>query len=104
MNYGKIAYLKTLDLEQRLGGISPTAEQGFLCSEYSYDAYNRTFTNFHEIDYDGLAIRATSNVCLQSKIRINATVNELVKIKVIVNENEIGYFDQMLIVGICIVC
>ncbi len=99
MNYGKIAYLKTLDLEQRLGNISKSEDQGFVCSEYSYDTYNVNFTSLHEIDYDELKLSSSGSLCMQSKIRVESTSEEIVTVKVLAGDEEIGSFDQKLLVG-----
>lgn len=98
MNYGKIAYLKTLDLEQRLASVNFDSDNGFVCSEYSYDTYNEKFTDMHEIDYDNLKV-VSSNICLQSKVRIEAKTEEVISVSVIVDDNQIGGFDQKLKVG-----
>lgn len=97
MNYGKIAYLKTIDLEQRVGS-EKNETNNFECSEFSVDNYNETFYDSHMLSYP-IKVLANKSVCLQSKIVISCTQEEEIEIKVLAGDGEMGSFSQKLTVG-----
>lgn len=100
MNYGKIAYLKTLDLEQKISNIETDDGIAFSCSEYAYDSYNENFTTSHVVDYDGLVVaNYATSVYIQSVITIETEISSNVSVQILANENEIGVINKKLNIG-----